>query len=108
MDRRIGDRNILDEFTLKFCEIAEKHVKYIIVSGFVAISHGRKRTTEDIDMIIERMSFENFKRLHNELDLAGFECIQSSKVEDIFDYLNRKDSVRYVRKGGEFLLTEIN
>ena len=39
--------------------------------------------------------------------MAGFECIQSSKVEDIFDYLNRKDSVRYVRKGGEFLPPEM-
>ena len=52
-DRRVGDRNILDAFALKFCAIAERHVRYIVVSGFVAISHGRRRTTEDIDMIIE-------------------------------------------------------
>ena len=31
MDRQIGDRNVLDKFTLKFCEIAEKHVKYIVL-----------------------------------------------------------------------------
>jgi len=107
MERGVEDSNILDKFAEEFCHIVDRYVKYIVVSGFVAISHGRKRTTEDIDMIIERMSFENFKRLHNELDLAGFECIQSSKVEDIFDYLNRKDSVRYVRKGGEFLPPEM-
>jgi len=96
MDRRIGDRNILDEFTLKFCEIAEKHVKYIIVSGFVAISHGRKRTTEDIDMIIERMPRNKFILFHNDLIKAGFHCVQSSKTDDVYEYLDKGDSIRYM------------
>ena len=64
MERGVEDSNILDKFAEEFCHIVDRYVKYIVVSGFVAISHGRKRTTEDIDMIIERMSFENFKRLH--------------------------------------------
>ena len=99
MERGVGDRNILDAFTIDFCKVLEKHVKYIVVSGFVAISHGRRRTTEDIDTIIEKMSFEKFEKLHEDLDAHGFHCIQSSKVEDIYDYLEKKDSVRYVRKG---------
>ena len=41
MERGIKERNILDEFAMKFCKIVEKHVKYIVVSGFVAIAHGR-------------------------------------------------------------------
>lgn len=99
MERGISDRNILDRFAEEFCKIAEKHVKYIIVSGFVAISHGRFRTTEDIDMIIERISFEKFKVMHENLDRAGFHCMQSSKVEDIYEYLEKGDAIRYVRKG---------
>ena len=95
MDRRVGDRNILDNFAIKFCEIAERHVKYIVVSGFVAISHGRKRTTEDIDMIIERMSRNAFIAFHQDLLKAGFHCMQSSKVDDVYDYLDKSDSVRY-------------
>ena len=35
MERGVGDRNILDEFALEFCRVVEKHVKYIVVSGFV-------------------------------------------------------------------------
>ena len=99
MERGVGDRNILDEFAIQFCNIVERHVKYIVVSGFVAISHGRRRTTEDIDMIIERMQFEKFKGLHKDLDHAGFHCLQSTKVKDIYDYLINGDSIRYVRKG---------
>jgi len=99
MERGVGDRNILDKFALDFCAVAEKHVKYIIVSGFVAISHGRRRTTEDIDMIIEKLSFERFMDFHNDLLEHGFHCMQSTKTDDIYDYLIHKDSVRYVRQG---------
>lgn len=98
MERGIGDRNILDKFTEKFCSIAEKHVKYIVVSGFVAIAHGRRRTTDDIDMIIERMSFEKFNIFHDELIKKGFICMQSGKVEDIYEYLIGGDSIRYVER----------
>jgi hypothetical protein len=99
MERGIEDRNILDEFAVEFCRIIEKHVKYIIVSGFVAISHGMMRTTEDIDMIIEKIPFDKFEKIHSELDYSGFHCLQSSKVDDVYDYLEKGDSIRYVRKG---------
>lgn len=102
MERVISDKNILDKFAIDFTRIVERHVKYIIVSGFVSISHGRTRATEDIDMIIEKISLDKFKLLHFELEKNNFECMQSSKAEDIYDYLTRKDSVRYIRKG-EFL-----
>ena len=96
MERSIDDRNILDDFCIKFCEVMEKHVKYIIVSGFVAISTGRKRGTEDIDMIIERLSKPSFIDLHQELVRGGFVCMQSDNAETIYDdYLTQKASVRY-------------
>ena len=107
MERGIGDKNILDKFAEDFCSIVEKYVKYIVVSGFVAISHGRKRTTEDIDMIIEKISFDKFIKLHGDLDKSGFECMQSSKVSEIYEYLTSGHSVRYVRKGGDFLPPEM-
>ncbi|MBU1129363.1 MAG: hypothetical protein KJ949_01905 [Nanoarchaeota archaeon] len=103
MRRGIDERTILDKFVEDFCEVVEKHVKYIICSGFVAIAHGRSRGTEDIDMIIEKISKEKFLKLHRDLDKAGFECMQSSKPEEIYEiYLINGDSVRYTLKG-EFL-----
>lgn len=100
LERSIGDRNILDKFAEDFCEIVEKHCRYIIVSGFVAISHGRTRATEDIDMIIEKIDFLTFFRLHQDLISGGFEAIQSEKPEVLFkEYLLNGISIRYTRKG---------
>src|SRR3989338_6932800 len=99
MDRNIYDKTILDEFAEEFARIVDKHCKYIIVSGFVAIAHGRSRGTEDIDMIIEKLTKEKFVLLHEDLEKSGFECMQSLNPAVIYDdYLSKRDSVRYTRK----------
>ena len=100
MRREITERTILDTFAQEFVDVVEKHAKYIIVSGFVAIAHGRSRGTEDVDLIIERIRKDAFKKMHDDLLQAGFECIQSENPDVIYeDYLTDKTSVRYVRKG---------
>lgn len=102
--RIIDNRTILDKFVEDFCRIIDKYAKYIVCSGFVAIAHGRSRGTEDIDMIIERISIEDFLRLHNELINNKFICIQSNDPIRIYnDYLENGISVRYVwNKTGYF------
>ena len=100
MRREITERTILDTFAQDFVDVIEKHTKYIIVSGFVGIAHGRSRGTEDVDLIIERIGKDSFKKMHDDLVLAGFECIQSEDPDLIYeDYLKDKTSVRYIRKG---------
>ncbi len=96
--RKVDERTILDKFVEDFCSIVEKHVKYIVCSGFVAIAHGRTRGTEDIDMVIEKMSKEEFIKLHKELIKGSFICMQSDDPKIIYEvYLLKGDSVRYVR-----------
>ncbi len=90
------DRNILDDFCIRFSSIVEKYCKYVVVSGFVAISSGRVRATEDIDMIIERLEYHSFVKLHQDLLDSGFVCIQSSDPNEIFQYLSENIPVRYV------------
>jgi len=98
MERGVG-RNLLDKFCVDFCKIVEKHTDYIIVSGFVAVSTGRTRATEDIDMILPPIPFEQFSKLHGELLKNGFVCMQSDNPEIIFnDYLKDNLSVRYTYK----------
>ncbi len=98
MERPVSDRTILDEFAEDFAHIVEKHCMYIIVSGFVAITHGRTRATEDIDMILERISKEKFLQLHADLLEAGFHCIQSDTGDVVYDeYLTQGISIRYTR-----------
>jgi len=107
-ERRVDNRTILDNFVEDFCEIVEKHVKYIVCSGFVAIAHGRARGTEDIDMIIEKLSKKDFTSLHKDLIKAGFVCIQSDSPLVIFDnYLAKGSSVRYVWKDEGFFPPEM-
>lgn len=98
MNREISDKNILNDFCIKFCKVLSRHVEYIVVSGFVAIASGRTRGTEDIDIIIRRMDFERFKKMHGDLIKHGFICIQSKDEREIFDYLSQKLSVRYALK----------
>jgi hypothetical protein len=95
MERGTGDRNMLDRFCTEFCRIVEKHCNYIIVSGFLAISSGRVRSTEDIDMIIPRLSKRDFGRLHDDLNKGGFICMQSGDASVIYEYLADKTNVRY-------------
>jgi len=92
----LSDKNILDEFTANFCAIVEKHCKYVVVSGFFAISSGRSRGTEDIDIIIEKLTFDTFRELHVNLKQKGFDCIQTHDIKEIYDYLKDKLSVRYI------------
>jgi hypothetical protein len=100
MKREVTDKNILDEFVEDFINILEKHCKYIIVSGYVAISHGRSRGTEDVDTIIEKIHEEKFIKLHNDLIEHGFESIQNVSAEKLYqNYLKENTSIRYVRKG---------
>ena len=94
----VKDRNILDKFCIDFCSILDKHVKYIVVSGFVVIASGRTRGTEDIDVIIEKIDNLRFIKLHNELIGHSFLCIQSDDPNEIYDYLKDNTSIRYTYK----------
>ncbi|MBT5021654.1 hypothetical protein HOK51_04975 [Candidatus Woesearchaeota archaeon] len=98
MNRSISDTNILKKFAEEFCNIVEKHVKYIIVSGFVAISSGRVRGTEDIDMIISKIDLKQFQELHQDLINNEFVCMQSEQSSEIYEYLSNNTSVRYTWK----------
>lgn len=107
MERQIKDRNILDKFSEEFCAIVERHCKYIVVSGFLAIASGRTRGTEDIDMIIERLSLQKFKELFVDLKKNSFVCMQSSDAEEAYSYLKDNISVRFTWKDKELPETEI-
>lgn len=96
MERGISDKNILNEFCQKFCTILEKHARYIVVSGFLAIASGRARSTEDIDIIVEKLNKQKFTALHDDLVKAGFVCMQSDNPHEVYDeYLTKKASIRY-------------
>lgn len=107
MDREISDRSILDGFTEDFCRVVNRYARYVVVSEFVAISHGRSRGTEDVDIMIERLSLSEFEKMHDALIEAGFECVYPSKSGDIYEHLSGKLNARYTWKGQELPNMEV-
>ena len=99
----IDDNNILDSFTLNFCSIVNRHCKYCIVSGFFAIVTGRSRGTEDIDILIESVDLDTFKKLHIEL-LQKFELLLPIEdSEELYnDYILKHIPIRYIYKNELF------
>ncbi len=94
MDENI---NYLGNFCKSFCQILEKYTKYIVVSGFLVISSGRSRATEDIDIIAEHINKDLFLKLQEDLENNGFECMQTEDPNEIYEYLKEKLAVRYIK-----------
>lgn len=87
--------NELDKFVFKFIKILEKHVDYVIVSGYVSILLGRARATEDIDIFIKRLEKEKFYKLYEDLKKQGYWCLNAENNEEVYSYLNDGLAVRF-------------
>lgn len=89
----------LDRFVLGFAkEIKSSRIPYVVVSGYVSILLGRSRSTEDIDMLIGRISFPRLRSLLDSLERKGYECIDSESARDAFDRLQKNLSIRIARR----------
>lgn len=96
----IKDKTIsaLDSLVIDFTSILNKYVNYVIVSGYVAILFGRSRTSEDIDIIVEKIDFNKFNKIWIEVS-KKFECISTKDVKVAHkEYLSSGISIRFSRK----------
>ena len=91
----------LDLFVKDFLDILKIYSDYLIVSGFVSISTGRTRATEDVDVLVPLMPREIFSKLFSELQKKGFWCYQGDN-DDVFDYLKNLNSIRFARNNQMF------
>ncbi len=91
--------NALDKLVIKFIA-AMGNVDYVIVSGYIAIFFGRIRGTEDIDILINRMSLKQIRELHARLLKSGFEPVNNVEgAKDAYELLSEGSSLRYAEKG---------
>ena len=105
LDRELSE---LDQIVLKFVNILQKHVRYVLVSGYVAILFGRSRGTEDVDFIIEKLSKDKFFKLYHELLENGFWSISVDDPQELFALLSEeKLAVRFAEKGKVFPNMEV-
>src|SRR3989344_6713171 len=81
--------NNLDKLALEFTSALNKcKIKYVIISGYVAILFGRSRASEDIDLLMERIDYHRFSLLWEEL-ASKFICINTSNpIEAYNEYLS--------------------
>jgi len=96
------DLTELDLFVKKFINILNKYLECLIVSGFVSISAGRTRGTEDIDILVPIMAKEKFKELFNDLVRNNFWCYQGDNPNIIYRYVKQFTSIRFAKKGEVF------
>jgi len=87
--------NNLDKFVLDFVNLLDE---YVIVSGYVSILLGRSRATEDVDLLIPKINFENFNNFWKKIYKNNFECLNTSRVEDAFKMLN-EHAIRFAYPG---------
>lgn len=88
----------LDKFTFNFVNSLSKYADYVIVSGYVAILFGRNRSSEDIDILVERIDFNRFKEFWIEIS-KNFECINTRNVKIAYEeYLASGISLRFSKK----------
>jgi hypothetical protein len=85
-----------DEFTRTFVELLdEEGIRYVLLSGYVALLFGRSRQTEDIDLVIEDLDAKRFRRLWDRLT-SRFECLNTDDCDAAFrDYLNKNTAIRF-------------
>lgn len=96
LKRELSD---LDTFAVDFTKILSKYVSYVIVSGYVSILLGRARVSEDIDIVIPRMEKEENMNLFSSLTRGGFYCLNTSKTDEMLEYLQEGISLRFARMG---------
>ena len=92
--------NALDHLTLDFAAVLERlKIKYVVVSGYVSILFGRSRSSEDVDLIMEKVPPERFQELWEALS-ERFVCINAGDSNEAYkDYLTTGHAVRFSKPG---------
>jgi len=86
--------NELDRFVLGFTGILEKYTKYVIISGYIAILFGRNRTSEDVDVFVEK--FPDFDAFLAEIHKNGYWIINEDRG-DAFSMLQEGLAIRIAK-----------
>ena len=88
----------LDRMAIYFSKkLRDAGIEHVFVSGYIAILFGRNRASEDIDVIIDRISMESFLRLWN--SLGKTECIITQEPREAYSYLKDGLALRFSWKG---------
>ena len=85
--------NQLDELTIRFSEILDQFdIEHVYVAGYVSILAGRARSTENIDVLIERIGEETADELAERLDEEEF-WGPAMPLSSMYEMLDNGDNI---------------
>lgn len=91
--------NELDRLVLDVVEILENlHIRYAVVSGYVAVLFGRARATEDIDVIVEPFDEPVADELALSLQREGF-WGSAMPLDELYETLADELPIRVAEEG---------
>ena len=77
--------SINDEQVLDFSEIlAKNNIRYVLFSRYIPILFGNNETNENIDILIQNISFEKFLKLWLEIENT-YECKNTGDPIDAYN-----------------------
>lgn len=89
----------LDRFVIDFVKLlSSMKIKYIVVSGYVAILFGRSRGTEDIDIFIEDIGSAPFYKFVRKLEQQRLWVLNTSSRNLAYKMLKNGDAIRIAEK----------
>lgn len=97
LDKELND---LDMLVLDFVRLLDKNrVNYVLVSGYISILFGRSRSSEDVDIIVGKMSEARFLALWKDA-MKVFDCLIPDNPESAYrNYLAADAPLHFARKG---------
>jgi hypothetical protein len=88
----------LDNLVLDF--ISHIDVRYVIISGYVAILFGRSRNTEDVDIFIMDEGLDQFTNFYSKIVSDGrYYAINAESPADAYELMKGIGSLRFAEKG---------
>lgn len=93
--------SVIDFSVLDFSDILKKNnIKHVLISGYIPALFGKCGEIKDIDILIQKISFEKFLKLWLEIENT-YECKNTSDPVDAYNaYLKNYHSVSISKKEG--------
>ena len=85
--------NRLDELAIEFSHVLNRFdIEHLYIAGYVSILAGRARSTQDVDVLIERIDSETANELAMTLDEEGFWC-PTMPLTSMYEMLDSGDDI---------------
>lgn len=91
--------SIIDNCVFDFSDILTKNnIRYVLFSDYISILFGKNAMSEEVDLLIQNISFEKFLKLWLEIENT-YECKNTNDPIDAYNaYLKNHHVIRFTKK----------